>query len=260
MALRAQDLGDHFSFVHIDGGHSMEETYHDISLAAAISLQGGLIAIDDYFNPSFPGVSEGAILFARDHPDVLRPVAIGFNKVLLQKNPVVIPVHELFQRRWKATTVSTVTLWGSAVPLSGTRFAPYVDISRSTPRKLRPQSIRLIADLVASCSELRAKPGEVATMDVLVRNRSSISFESGESPIALSYHVRAANGENARFENPRSYFRPPLMPNASRSLPLSIAAPESPGRYWIEVDLVWEGVTWFASKGNKIVRVPLVVD
>src|SRR4051812_37668234 len=58
--LTAADLGTQFSFCHIDGDHSQDGTYHDIGLAYSTSLPGGLIAIDDYFNPLFPGVAEGA--------------------------------------------------------------------------------------------------------------------------------------------------------------------------------------------------------
>jgi predicted O-methyltransferase YrrM len=53
------DLGSGFSFCHVDGGHSREETQRDLALCAAVLLPGGIVALDDYFNPEYPGVSEG---------------------------------------------------------------------------------------------------------------------------------------------------------------------------------------------------------
>ena len=65
--VRAEALGPH-SFCHIDGLHSAEGTYSDMRLCADVVVPGGLVALDDYFNQRFPGVSEGALLFERRHP------------------------------------------------------------------------------------------------------------------------------------------------------------------------------------------------
>ena len=85
--VRAEALGPQ-SFCHIDGLHSAEGTYGDMRLCAEVVVPGGLVALDDYFNQRFPGVSEGALSFERRHPGVLTPVAVGFNKVLFSNQPL----------------------------------------------------------------------------------------------------------------------------------------------------------------------------
>ena len=40
---------------------------------------------------------------------------------------------------------------------------------------------------------------------------------------------------------------------------LLVEAPAEPGAYEIDVDLVHEGVTWFAERRQRTVRLPLTV-
>jgi hypothetical protein len=42
-----------------------------------------------------------------------------------------------------------------------------------------------------------------------------------------------------------------LAPGAHRTLTIEIAAPDSPGTYTLQLDLVHEGVTWFEWKGQS---------
>ena len=78
--LTPSDLGSGFTFIHIDGGHSPEEVYHDLKLCYDVSAEGGLIALDDYFNPEHPGVCEGAVEFSLRHPGWLRPADCGLQQ------------------------------------------------------------------------------------------------------------------------------------------------------------------------------------
>jgi hypothetical protein len=52
------DLGNRFSFCHIDGGHTAGETYQDLELCSQVLLPGGLVALDDYFNPAYPACAK----------------------------------------------------------------------------------------------------------------------------------------------------------------------------------------------------------
>ncbi|MHA1566418.1 MAG: class I SAM-dependent methyltransferase [Alphaproteobacteria bacterium] len=65
----------------IDGGHTAALTKNDMELAALTLCQGGVVIIDDYFQPAWPGVSEGVFHFYQDHPGKLVPFAISLNKV-----------------------------------------------------------------------------------------------------------------------------------------------------------------------------------
>lgn len=66
----------------IDGGHTAEITYHDLSLVSKALKPGGLVIIDDFFNEAWPGVSEGVCqyLIEAEHP--LFPVVIAGNKYI----------------------------------------------------------------------------------------------------------------------------------------------------------------------------------
>ena len=120
------DVGDGFSFCHVDGGHTAAETYHDLDLCSRVLLPGGLLALDDYFNPAFPGVCEGAIKFWLDHGGALTPVAAGFNKVFFQKPPARFDLNEAFNQRFPYIPHKTVTLWETPVQ-SFSSFGAFID-------------------------------------------------------------------------------------------------------------------------------------
>jgi len=69
----------------VDGGHTAELTRNDLRLAHDSLRGGGLAILDDYFNPAWPGVSEGTCGFMATDNRHLEPVAITANKVLLAR-------------------------------------------------------------------------------------------------------------------------------------------------------------------------------
>jgi len=111
-SLRPSDLGTAFSFCHVDGGHSAAEVFADLELCAAITAPGGLIALDDYFNPAFPGVGEAAVRFGLERPGVLRPIAIGFNKALCQREGAPFDLNARFAETFPHILSSRAELWG----------------------------------------------------------------------------------------------------------------------------------------------------
>lgn len=78
----AEAAGGPMRLFSIDGGHTADITYNDFSVVAAAMAPGGVIILDDYFNSSWPGVSEGTNRFVRDHPKTVFPFAISANKVM----------------------------------------------------------------------------------------------------------------------------------------------------------------------------------
>ena len=51
-----------------------------------------------------------------------------------------------------------------------------------------------------------------------------------------------------------------LNPQGEIELPLTITAPENPGNYVLEVDMVQEGISWFSLKGSKSLRSNIRVE
>ena len=49
--------GVRLRFAHVDGGHAREEALHDLRLIADFVVPGGVVVVDDYRHPQWPGVT-----------------------------------------------------------------------------------------------------------------------------------------------------------------------------------------------------------
>ncbi len=250
--LTHSDLGSGFTFSHIDGGHSPEEVYHDLKLCYDVSADGGLIALDDYFNPEHPGVCEGAVEFSLRHPGWLRPLVAGYNKVLFQKARNNSPdLNAAFLKAFPRLEYKTVRMWKAPVILLADSLRKYVDLYASTPEHfVQIGSTR--ARFKPAVKDVRARPGQHIDIEVQVDNVSSEAFPAGEGVFGLSYHL-------LEHDNPRVWLSRSLAPKEHCTVCLAVIAPTAPGHYQLEVDLVWEGVMWFKDIGNPTAMIPLLV-
>jgi hypothetical protein len=258
-SIAPSDLGQGFAFCHIDGGHSVEETAHDLALAADVALPGALVAIDDYFNPSFPGVSEGTIGYLTEHPGRLVPVAIGCNKVILQRGSGPSDLNARFLDRYAFIPRTHAVFARADVLVLGSGVLKYVDVERSTPARLIARDLVLRVEFKPSPSTLKAAPGEAVPLRVRVRNRSNIPLDWSHLPFGLSYQLYRPDGAVERYENPRVWFAPPLLEGEERRMTLSVVAPERSGEFVVAVDVVWEGICWLRERGSTPGRARLRV-
>jgi hypothetical protein len=83
--LTVDDTTTDCRFFHIDGGHRPEDVIADLATADRALHANGVVAVDDVFNPSWPGVSEGFYRFFAARPDAFAPILIGGNKVFLAR-------------------------------------------------------------------------------------------------------------------------------------------------------------------------------
>lgn len=81
--VRKEAGADAFRFISIDGGHTREIVYRDLSLAAEVLQRGGIIALDDAFNHTTPGVIEGITEYFFRHKPALAPFAHCYNKLFV---------------------------------------------------------------------------------------------------------------------------------------------------------------------------------
>lgn len=65
----------------IDGGHTAECVRNDLALIEATLTDDGVVVLDDYFNPEWPGVSTGVAEYLLRGEGALCPFAISPNKV-----------------------------------------------------------------------------------------------------------------------------------------------------------------------------------
>jgi len=83
--LTPEETTTYCRFFHIDGGHRPEDVMADLATAARALHAEGVVALDDLFNPSWPGVSEGFHRFLAQNPETFAPILIGGNKVFFTR-------------------------------------------------------------------------------------------------------------------------------------------------------------------------------
>ena len=70
-------------FFSIDAGHTVQHTFNDLCLAQEVLVAGGVIALDDYMSPHWPGVTEGFYRFTGSANRRLKPFLYFQNKLFL---------------------------------------------------------------------------------------------------------------------------------------------------------------------------------
>jgi hypothetical protein len=104
-------------FISVDGGHTEECTRNDLLLAEACLVQGGIIVLDDYFNPHWPDVSVGAAAHALSGKATTKPFLITPNKIYFADSRY----HEGYKKAVRAK-------FGRHYSRSGQMFESSVDI------------------------------------------------------------------------------------------------------------------------------------
>ena len=117
-----------------------------------------------------------------------------------------------------------------------------------------------LAEYTSTARNITAVSGEGITVPVTVRNTGSLSWSSeGEGAVFLSYHL-TQSGEPIAGEGERTAL-PKILPSGGEAtLDLKVLAPEQTGKYTLEVDMVCEGVTWFADQGAEPLKLPMEVS
>jgi len=110
-----------------------------------------------------------------------------------------------------------------------------------------------------------APPGTEVPLRVLVRNTSPLVWPGTPGPdlpgtISLGNHWLIPAGGIAVQDDGRVALPRDLSPGEEIELTLPVRAPEQPGDWLLELDLVQEAVTWFAARGSDAARVPFHVQ
>ena len=77
--------------------------------------------------------------------------------------------------------------------------------------------------------------------------------------ICVGNHWRRDDGTIATLDDGRAYLPRSVGPADTVDVALTIRAPETPGRYVVEIDLVQEHVSWFSQRGSPTARVTVDV-
>src|SRR5262249_49558877 len=148
--------------------------FRDLDLCSNLSMPGGLIALDDYFNPEFPGVCEGAVEFLLSQPGKLKPIAIGYNKVVFQRTPAPFDLQLSFAGTFPEIPLETSQLWGeTAARFAGPPLRKFFDLRASTPVRLVAHDPSLQRALIEPAApSLAGRPGMTIILPVAVTNKS----------------------------------------------------------------------------------------
>jgi hypothetical protein len=119
---------------------------------------------------------------------------------------------------------------------------------------------RFLAGISSSLRAAAAFEAEIARVPLTIANTGSTAWESGgKPPVFVSYHVLDAGKRAVRFENARFALPGRIAPGGTKALEVTVKAPLAAGRYYLEFDLVAEGLTWFKDGGSKTLVMPFEV-
>jgi len=124
---------------------------------------------------------------------------------------------------------------------------------------------RLAAELELASPEprpLRARVGQPLQRRVRARNAGNTLWLASPGPgqVLLGGHLRAADGRLLEQDFLRAALPGDVAPGAQAELHLAVPAPDRPGSYVLELDLLVEGLCWFGTRGSGTLSLPLDVD
>ena len=110
---------------------------------------------------------------------------------------------------------------------------------------------------------LIARPGRQLALKARVRNASTRPFPAhasyGRRLVRLGAQLCARDGSLINRDFERAWLPSTLQPGATADVPMTLTAPEKPGRYALKFDLVSEGIDWFEACGSPTTMKKLVV-
>ncbi len=111
---------------------------------------------------------------------------------------------------------------------------------------------------------LRAAPGQPVEIQTRVTNLSIRPFPAhasyGRRLVRLGAQLCTADGTLINRDYERAWLPEHLQPGATMEIPVTLKAPETPGRYQLKFDLVSEGIDWFEQSGSQTTVKDLIVQ
>jgi hypothetical protein len=160
-----------------------------------------------------------------------------------------------------AVVISTEEDCSNCLPLA--RAINYT-LYAATPTDLRPTVSTLPPEATRanlSCANAPASlvAGGRVRLDVLVRNTGAADWpavgdEAGRGAVVLRDRWLKTNGSVVNDEDASSRIPFDMEPGDTAGLSLNVNAPNEPGEYVLELDVVQEGVARFGARGSQTFR------
>ena len=110
---------------------------------------------------------------------------------------------------------------------------------------------------------LKAAAGQPVEIRTRVTNLSARPFPAhasyGRRLVRLGAQLCAADGTLINRDYERAWLPEHLAPGVTMEIPVTVKAPEVPGRYRLKFDLVSEGIDWFEQSGSETTVKDLIV-
>lgn len=119
------------------------------------------------------------------------------------------------------------------------------------------------ADIEIDEQDLTIPKGETVQLPLTVTNNGQMTWQAhGRNNIYVSYHISSPDGKMIKYDNQRWPLSSDVGPGRSSDLLVSLAANTfpQPGEYVITIDVVHEGVTWFASRGSRAATLKVTIE
>ena len=128
-------------------------------------------------------------------------------------------------------------------------------ISLLTQQKLDTRLLDV--DVTCDDTSMTLEKSMRTSIKIQIHNKSHERFVSlPPYPVNLSYHWARPNGDIIAFDMERTPLLIPLMPDERRSIDMILRAPETEGKYLLQVSLVQEHHLWFEQ---VIKHLPLTI-
>jgi len=102
--------------------------------------------------------------------------------------------------------------------------------------------------------------GGTYDVPIALKNSGAATWNAAApNNINISYHWSDAAGKTVIWDGLRTPLAADVAPGASANVTLKVGTPRDPGTYTLTIDLVREGIGWFASFGGTPYRVPATV-
>jgi hypothetical protein len=125
------------------------------------------------------------------------------------------------------------------------------------------------AEITAADPPERLRPGQVAVINIKVKNTSDVIWwqRGGETTDRTDnmFYIAAGNkwldkdGKMTSETEGHNGIPKDLKPGEETEMTLQITAPKEPGEWFMQLDMVQEGVAWFHEKGSPTTKVKVQV-
>jgi SAM-dependent methyltransferase len=179
---------------------------------------------------------------------------------LIYSNIVLQHMRPEYSRRYVREFVRVLAPGGVAVfQLPSEHRAAADTAGRSFPPALPGSAFR--AEITPDPAAVEVAAGEMFTVRARVVNRGDAVWPVGrpgdQQVVRLANHWRDEAGN--RSQDTRVTIPADVPPGADVVLALTTTAPLRPGRYAMDLNMMQEGVAWFADHGSPTATIPITV-